>query len=187
MYLSLHHSPQPPSFPLPPSAEMVCVSFLFWRFSSCDFTIWWSQSGRSPLSSSIRFASKIVCTWKMWLCVAPSSRRRWNSVESLMHANLCRWLSYCWKMDCLIKHIIRHICCLASQIEVVFCTNFLVKFVNVHVIFALGHRARCKILASLLVASQFRLFLTTEWISPEVQASHLYKNRKNQSCRKQWT
>ena len=58
-------------------------------------------------------------------------------------------------MDCLIKRIIRHICCLASQIEVVFCTNFLVKFVNVHVIFALGHRARCKFLASLLVAANF--------------------------------
>ena len=58
-------------------------------------------------------------------------------------------------MDCLIKRIIRHICCLASQIEVVFCSNFLVKFVNVHVIFALGHRARCKFLASLLVAANF--------------------------------
>lgn len=137
-----------------------------------------SQSGRSPLSSSILFASKIVCTWKMWSCVAPSCRRRWNSVESLMHTNLCRWCSYCWKMDCLIKHIIRHICCLASQIEVVFCTNFLVKFVNVHVIFALGHRARCKFLASLLVASQFWLFLTMKWISLRIRHSLYEEERK---------
>lgn len=137
-----------------------------------------SQSGRSPLSSSILFASKIVCTWKMWSCVAPSCRRRWNSVESLMHTNLCRWCSYCWKMDCLIKHIIRHICCLASQIEVVFCTNFLVKFVNVHVIFALGHRARCKFLASLLVASQFWLFLTMKWISLRIRHSLYGEERK---------
>lgn len=79
--------------------------------------------------------------------------------KSLMYANLCRWRSYCWKMDCLIKHIIRHICCLASQIWVVFCTNFLVKFVNVHVIFVLGHRARYKFLACRLVPSQFGLFL----------------------------
>lgn len=63
---------------------------------------------------------------------------------SLMHANLCRWHHYCWKMDCLIKHIIWHICCLADQIEVVFCTNFFVKFVNVHVIFVLGHGKWCK-------------------------------------------
>lgn len=63
---------------------------------------------------------------------------------SLMHANLCRWHQYCWKMDCLIKHIIWHICCLAGQIEVVFCTNFFVKFVNVHVIFVLGHGKWCK-------------------------------------------
>lgn len=141
-----------------------------------------SQSGRSPLSSSILFASKIVCTWKMWSCVAPSCRRRWNSVESLMHTNLCRWCSYCWKMDCLIKHIIRHICCLASQIEVVFCTNFLVKFVNVHVIFALGHRARCKFLASLLVASQFRLFLTMKWISLRIRHSLYGEGRKTAQC-----
>lgn len=114
----------------------------------------------------------------MWSCVAPSCRRRWNSVESLMHTNLCRWCSYCWKMDCLIKHIIRHICCLASQIEVVFCTNFLVKFVNVHVIFALGHRARCKFLASLLVASQFRLFLTMKWISLRIRHSLYGEGRK---------
>lgn len=63
---------------------------------------------------------------------------------SLMHANLCRWHHYCWKMDCLIKHIIWHICCLADQIEVVFCTNFFVKFVSVHVIFVLGHGKRRK-------------------------------------------
>lgn len=44
---------------------------------------------------------------------------------SLTHANLCRWHHYCWKMDCLIKHIIWHICCLADQIEVVFLYKFL--------------------------------------------------------------
>lgn len=74
---------------------------------------------------------------------AEAQRGRWNFC-SLMHANLCRWHRYCWKMDCLIKHIIRHICCLADQIEVVFCTNFFVKFVNVHVIFVLGHGMRRK-------------------------------------------
>lgn len=74
---------------------------------------------------------------------AKAHRGRWNFC-SLMHANLCRWHRYCWKMDCLIKHIIRHICCLADQIEVVFCTNFFVKFVNVHVIFVLGHGKRRK-------------------------------------------
>lgn len=168
-----------PSFPsatpcLPPGRDM------FLSAASAPVTLLHggSQSGRSPLSSSILFASKIVCTWKMWSCVAPSCRRRWNSVESLMHTNLCRWCSYCWKMDCLIKHIIRHICCLASQIEVVFCTNFLVKFVNVHVIFALGHRARCKFLASLLVASQFWLFLTMKWISLRIRHSLYGEERK---------
>lgn len=72
-----------------------------------------------------------VCLWRplggRWFC------------RSLMHANLCRWHHYCRKMDCLIKHIIRHICCLTDQIEVVFWTNFSVKFVNVLVIFVLGH------------------------------------------------
>lgn len=173
-YFSLSSSSLSPAPPLPPGRDM------FLSAASVPVTLLHggSQSGRSPLSSSILFASKIVCTWKMWSCVAPSCRRRWNSVESLMHTNLCRWCSYCWKMDCLIKHIIRHICCLASQIEVVFCTNFLVKFVNVHVIFALGHRARCKFLASLLVASQFRLFLTMKWISLRIRHSLYGEERK---------
>lgn len=45
-------------------------------------------------------------------------------------------------MDCLIKHIIRHICRLADQIEVVFFEQILdVKFVSVHAaVLDLGQR-----------------------------------------------
>lgn len=184
-FAPLFISPFPPasSLSLPPPPPLGRDMFLSAASVPVTLLHGGSQSGRSPLSSSILFASKIVCTWKMWSCVAPSCRRRWNSVESLMHTNLCRWCSYCWKMDCLIKHIIRHICCLASQIEVVFCTNFLVKFVNVHVIFALGHRARCKFLASLLVASQFRLFLTMKWISLRIRHSLYGEERKTAGSR----
>lgn len=61
---------------------------------------------------------------------------------NLMHANLCRWPHYCGEMDCLIKHIIRHICCLADQIEAVFFEQIpFVKFVSVHAaVLDLGHR-----------------------------------------------
>lgn len=45
-------------------------------------------------------------------------------------------------MDCLIKHIIRHICRLADQIEAVFFEQIpFVKFVSVHAaVLDLGHR-----------------------------------------------
>lgn len=61
---------------------------------------------------------------------------------NLMHANLCRWPHYCGEMDCLIKHIIRHICRLADQIEAVFFEQIpFVKFVSVHAaVLDLGHR-----------------------------------------------
>lgn len=61
---------------------------------------------------------------------------------NLMHANLCRWPHYCGEMDCLIKHIIRHICRLADQIEAVFFEQIpFVKFVSVHAAVSdLGHR-----------------------------------------------
>lgn len=60
---------------------------------------------------------------------------------NLMHANLCRWPHYCGEMDCLINHIMRHICRLADQIEAVFFEQIpFVKFVSVHaVVFGLGH------------------------------------------------
>lgn len=59
----------------------------------------------------------------------------------LMQANLCRWPHYCAEMDCLINHIIRHICRLVDQIEAVFFEQIpFVKFVSVHtVVFGLGH------------------------------------------------
>lgn len=61
---------------------------------------------------------------------------------NLMHANLCRWPHYCGEMDCLINHIIRHICRLADQIEAVFFEQIpFVKFVSVHAaVLGLGHR-----------------------------------------------
>lgn len=61
---------------------------------------------------------------------------------NLMHANLCRWPHYCGEMDCLIKHIIRHICRLADQIEAVFFEQIpFVKFVSVHAaVLDLGQR-----------------------------------------------
>lgn len=61
---------------------------------------------------------------------------------NLMHANLCRWPHYCGEMDCLIKHIIRHICRLGDQIEAVFFEQIpFVKFVSVHAaVLDLGHR-----------------------------------------------
>lgn len=61
---------------------------------------------------------------------------------NLMHANLCRWPHYCGEMDCLIKHIIRHICRLADQIEAVFFEQILfVKFVSARAaVLDLGHR-----------------------------------------------
>lgn len=60
---------------------------------------------------------------------------------NLMHANLCRWPHYCGEMDCLIKHIIRHICRLGDQIEAVFFEQIpFVKFVSVHAaVLDLGH------------------------------------------------
>lgn len=61
-----------------------------------------------------------------------------------MHANLCRWPHYCGEMDCLINHIIRHICRLADQIEAVFFEQIpFVKFVSVHAaVLGLGHRQK---------------------------------------------
>lgn len=49
---------------------------------------------------------------------------------------------YCGEMDCLINHIIRHICRLADQIEVVFFEQIpFVKFVSAHAaVLGLGHR-----------------------------------------------
>lgn len=53
--------------------------------------------------------------------------------SNLMHANLCRWPHYCREMDCLINHIIQHICRLADQIEAVFFEQIpFVKFVRAH-------------------------------------------------------
>lgn len=60
---------------------------------------------------------------------------------NLMHANLRRWPHYCGEMDCLIKHIIRHICRMGDQIEAVFFEQIpFVKFVSVHAaVLDLGH------------------------------------------------